>query len=326
MNRPSCWKIKVRIKALLLFLGCFLLTADCATAFTEETAGFAVKVREEICPYKVLGVYVLPREHLSIEVVQPRSQDSFILTAEKGQVTQSLAQQWAWRAPEIPGLYPVKIQRKGSEDAILLNVFVMIPYDQLRDEYVNGYQIGSYPIVPLRNLEIYRPPKGFIKLTRDNEATLISPHFTLKEFACKQKGGYPKCAVLRERLLLKLEYLLQVVNDKGYRCENFVIMSGFRTPHYNAAIDNVKYSRHTWGDAADIFIDENPKDGMMDDLNHDGRIDEKDADVLYDLINSLQGKKTYGPFEGGLGRYGSTSAHGPFVHVDARGFQTRWGR
>ena len=29
---------------------------------------------------------------------------------------------------------------------------------------------------------------------------------------------------------------------------------------------NVKYSRHVYGGAADIFIDENPKDEMMDDF------------------------------------------------------------
>ena len=27
---------------------------------------------------------------------------------------------------------------------------------------------------------------------------------------------------------------------------------------------------------------------------------------------------------GGLGAYGSTAAHGPFVHVDTRGHRARW--
>ncbi len=129
--------------------------AGYAAAFTEEKAGFAVKVREEICPYKVLGVYALPGEHLTIEVVGRRQpQDVFTLTGGRGKVTRSRGQYWIWEAPEIPGLYPVKIQRMDSNDAILLNVFVMVPYNQLRHEYLNGYRIGSYPTVPLRNLEI----------------------------------------------------------------------------------------------------------------------------------------------------------------------------
>jgi hypothetical protein len=80
-----------------------------------------------------------------------------------------------------------------------------------------------------------------------------------------------------------------------------------------------------YGDAADIFIDQNPKDGMMDDLNQDGKIDYKDAGVLYDIIDEMFGKPWYTPFVGGLGRYKKTKEHGPFVHADARGFRARWG-
>jgi uncharacterized protein YcbK (DUF882 family) len=102
-------------------------------------------------------------------------------------------------------------------------------------------------------------------------------------------------------------------------------MSGFRTPAYNTAIDNVRYSRHQWGGAADIFIDED-RDGVMDDLNGDGKVTGADADFLYDLFDSLQERDEYVGFIGGLGRYGATANHGPFVHVDARGFKARWGR
>jgi hypothetical protein len=131
--------------------------------------------------------------------------------------------------------------------------------------------------------------------------------------------------VLQEKLLLKLELILEKVNEKGYRCNTFHIMSGYRTPYYNKAIGNVKYSRHIYGGAADIFIDENPKDDMMDDLNQDGKIDYKDAAVLYLIIDGLYGKRFYDPFMGGLARYKKNRNHGPFVHVDARGRRTRWG-
>jgi hypothetical protein len=87
----------------------------------------------------------------------------------------------------------------------------------------------------------------------------------------------------------------------------------------------VKYSRHVWGGAADVFVDENPRDGMMDDLNADGAHDYRDAAVLYELVDGLYDKPFYAPFVGGLGRYKKTAAHGPFVHVDVRGFRARWG-
>ena len=76
---------------------------------------------------------------------------------------------------------------------------------------------------------------------------------------------------------------------------------------------------------ADIFIDESPQDGMMDDLNGDGTIDYRDAAVLYKLFDDLYGDEDYEPFMGGLGRYKKTASHGPFVHVDVRGFRARWG-
>jgi len=75
------------------------------------------------------------------------------------------------------------------------------------------------------------------------------------------------------RLLLKLELILEKVNQKGYPCETLAIMSGYRTPYYNKAIGNVKYSRHLWGGTADVFIDEDPEDEMIDDLNRNGETD-----------------------------------------------------
>jgi uncharacterized protein YcbK (DUF882 family) len=102
-------------------------------------------------------------------------------------------------------------------------------------------------------------------------------------------------------------------------------MSGYRTPYYNELIGNVKRSRHLLGGAADIFIDESPKDGMMDDLNKDGKIDWRDAHILYEIIDDMYGKKFYEPFVGGLARYEKTACHGPFVHVDVRGNRARWG-
>jgi len=121
------------------------------------------------------------------------------------------------------------------------------------------------------------------------------------------------------------QVMLEHVNAAGIRADTFHVMSGYRTPYYNRSIGNVKYSRHVYGGAADIFIDEQPQDGMMDDLNKDGKSDVYDAGVLYDLIDKLYGTDTYKSFVGGLGRYKKTSAHGPFVHVDVRGFRARWG-
>lgn len=304
---------------------CTILTATSAAGFSPEKAGFLVKFRDEVSPYRVIGVFVLPQEMLTVEVQDSAKRDQYALRASAGEAIQVADNKWQWRAPQETGVYPVKIIHPPSQNSITLNVFVMVPANQMEGEYLHGYRIGKYPGIPYRQLPIYKPPMGFVEVTKENEETSVSPHFRLKQFLCKQEGTYPKYVVLRERLLLKLEMILEKVNQKDYRCNMFHILSGYRTPYHNRVIGNVKYSRHVYGDAADIFIDEDPKDGFMDDLNRDGKIDYRDAAVIYDIIDEMYGKPWYKRFLGGLGRYKKTATHGPFVHVDVRGFRARWG-
>jgi hypothetical protein len=79
-----------------------------------------------------------------------------------------------------------------------------------------------------------------------------------------------------------------------------------------------------WGAAADVYIDEAPQDGAMDDLDRDGRVDRRDADWLAVLAESLEAAPGGELLVGGVGRYEATSAHGPFVHVDVRERSARW--
>jgi hypothetical protein len=240
------------------------------------------------------------------------------LTALPGETValQALNRRWQWTAPEAPGLYPIHVVSDDQRDSMTIQAFVLVPYRELKGEYLNGYRIGRYPARPLRGLDIYRAPAGFIEVTRANENAFVSPHFQLKQFLCKQGGPYPKYVVLNEALLQKLEYLLARVNAAGYSATTFHVMSGYRTPAYNKALGNVLYSRHTFGSAADIFIDEN-HDGRMDDLNGDGRSDVRDGELLYRLFEAAG-------VEGGMGEYAPTTAHGPFVHVDVRDRKARW--
>jgi hypothetical protein len=101
-------------------------------------------------------------------------------------------------------------------------------------------------------------------------------------------------------------------------------MSGYRTPRYSAAIGNVRYSRHQCAAAADLFVDVSPRDGVMDDLDGNGRIDVEDAGVLHAIMEEFDTDPANSVFPGGLGLYGATASHGPFVHADVRGFRARW--
>ncbi|MFH1278818.1 MAG: hypothetical protein ABIK65_10620 [Candidatus Eisenbacteria bacterium] len=307
-----------------------LLLVPCAFAraerppFDSGRLSFHVKFKNEMSPYRVLAVPVLPEENFGFEVVDSAGVREYVVRAEEGPLRKTGGRSWEWTAPARTGRYDLRIHPADSEEIMTLHLFVTVPTKKIADDSLNGYRIGDYFWAKPWDKAMYRPPPGLMEATAENETTHVSPHFTLGRFLCKQQGGYPKYLVLRPRFLRKLERILEATNAAGFRCDTFGILSGYRTPWYNKAIGNVKYSRHVWGGAADIYIDEDPKDGMMDDLNGDGRTDVDDAAVLYEIIDRLYRRPWWSPFVGGLGTYKRTYNHGPFVHVDTRGEHTRW--
>jgi hypothetical protein len=309
----------------LLFFG-MPPAADAASgAFSPGKNSFSVRINHIETPYQIASIFVLPAETIRIEALTNHQQSSFQLRDSNGSQINGRARKWRWQAPSRPGNYTLILDRDRPAETTIVHVVVMVPFNRLKNERLNGYRIGRYPSTAYKNLPIYNPPRGFVEVTEQNMELQVSPHFKLSQFLCKENGGFPKYLVLREKLVLKLELLLEKVNAHGFQCSTFAVLSGYRTPHYNKSIGNVKYSRHVYGGAADIFIDENPPDGMMDDLNRDGKINYQDAALLYDLIDGLYGEEYYEVFLGGLGWYKRNAAHGPFVHVDVRGFRARWG-
>jgi len=302
----------------------FTILSATGQSYQPEKLNFRVKFKGLICPYKIFSVFVLPEEVIALEVLDENHDHEYQLKYERGSRL-SGKYRWDCVAPKKAGLYKIEILNLTTQEYATLHMFVMVPYDRLRGEFLNGYRIGSYPKMSLNMMAIHKHPQGFVEVTDQNAETFVSPHFQLKQFLCKQNGGYPKYLVLKEKLLFKLELILERVNERGFQAMTFNILSGYRTPYYNKAIGNVKYSRHIFGGAADIFIDEGPKDDMMDDLNKDGKIDYRDAAIIYDIIEGMSGRPWYAFLVGGLGRYKKTPSHGPFVHVDVRGFRARWG-
>lgn len=276
-------------------------------------------------PYEVFFTTVMPGEFSRLRVLGGVRPDQLNIKVETGHLVSLGRRGWRWQAPMDPGIYRIWIHRKGTNQTMLVRAFVMVPARISPQGYLNGYRIGHYPR-PLLGLPPYYTPRGFIEVSEQTLDVPVSPHFRLGEFVCKQSAnGYPRYLVLRPRLLLKLEGLLEDVNRQGFRTDHFVVMSGYRTPFYNHAIGNVPNSRHMWGGAADIYVDVHPRDGLMDDLDHNGRIDKNDARVLYRLASSYVRRYGRRDLIGGVGVYGSTPAHGPFVHVDVRGIGARWG-
>jgi hypothetical protein len=281
--------------------------------------GFTLSFKNIVNPYSIFSAFLLPSEELELFGHAPAG--TLLSAQTQGGRLEPLADNhWRWRAPAEPGLYPLLFTSPDG-NAMRLHAFVLVPYggtDQL-----NGYRIGRYQETPLRNDPAYLPPRGFLEITPELLAVHVSPNFRLGQFPCKQEAQFPKYMALQESLLLRLESLLAEVRERGIDASTFSILSGYRTPFYNAKIGNeTSYSRHAYGDAADIFIDENG-DGRMDDLNRNGRIDVRDAQVLLDIAEELERHEPE-DLVGGLGLYGPRKHRGPFVHVDARGYPARW--
>jgi hypothetical protein len=309
-----------RLISLLLFF-----TALAAGAFSPGDAGFTLHYKNEKSSFAYSPIFLLPNDEISLRVEENPGHSLFIVQIDSGTLRFKGLNTWFYTAPTAPGFHTGKVICLDRADTMHLQIFVMVPHSAMKGEYLDGYHIGHYPAVALRDLDVYRPPEGFIQVTAENLQTRLTPHFTLGQFVCKQHSAFPKYMVLQERLLYKLEHLLQKVNEKGYVCETFAVMSGYRTPVYNRRIGNRKYSQHCYGGAADIYIDADPVDSIMDDLNKDGRRDYADAGVLYQVIDWVSRADWFAPYLGGLARYRANRSHGPFVHVDVRGFRAHWG-
>lgn len=286
------------------------------TETVKTGAGVEITVNGTRSALPLISVSAMPGEEIRLAIPE----DARIEISD-GKLSRDAAE-IAWTAPEAPGLADMKISHRGAETR--LNLLVLTPFENGVDDSLNGYRIGMYAR-PLRDLPSYAVPKGLIDLTAMSADLRVSPHFQLGQFRCKQQPGHePTYLLMQPDMLVKLETLLAAANEKGWEADTFFVMSGYRTPFYNAAIGNTTTSsRHLYGDAADIYIDQD-RDGQMDDLDGNGRIDKEDARALVKLIDELAAEQPEGWVVGGASAYGSNAAHGPFVHVDTRGYSARW--
>jgi uncharacterized protein YcbK (DUF882 family) len=235
----------------------------------------------------------------------------------------------SFTAPSNPGVYDLAVKMDQATRSISdFSVITLVPFSQKRAGKIGLYYLGSWPFEkggkPMT--PAYSNPLGFIQVTQRNADTYVSAHFRLRDFVTRdQPNVWPKYLLLNPKLLDKLELTIQELQAAGIRVDHLQIMSGFRTPNYNVTGGNkagrANLSRHMYGDASDVFIDNN-RDGMTDDVNGDGRVDARDAQVVADAVERVERK--YPSLVGGIGVYSACCGHGPFTHIDVRGYRARW--
>lgn len=237
----------------------------------------------------------------------------------------------------------------GAFSEPVLNVLVlaraeMLAHGERTEVKVNGKSIGAYPDPARSSLRrvrecahLYQPPALFAALTPRTSSLLLGPDLELGQLiAFKDYHGPDGRKVYtaqrhtdvlppRADLIDKLAKLRERLRKNGVAVTRFRITSGFRTPDYNRSIGGAAFSRHCYGDAVDLCIDEN-NDRRMDDLNGDGRIDRKDGLVIAQACRELELEGAVAL--GGIGVYewdgeDSVRSH---VHIDCRGYIARWGQ
>jgi hypothetical protein len=253
------------------------------------------------------------------------------------------------RAPQQPGLYLLNWKTGDGGNGSIMNVLVLAEAEmhaqgdrtQVR---INGKSIGGYldprqaPVRRVReNAAQYAIPRYFALLNPDTIKLSLGEDFDLGQLVAFRDYHGPdgkkvytterhtSVVPLRPELIHKLIKLRERLREKGVKVTRFWITSGFRTPDYNRSIGGAAYSRHCYGDAVDIVIDEN-NSKRMDDLNGDGKIDRKDGLVIANACRELEAEGAVVP--GGIGVYewegeDSVRSH---VHIDCRGYISRWGQ
>ena len=140
-----------------------------------------------------------------------------------------------------------------------------------------------------------------------------------------QRSVLPKYVIVDPLQIDKLELTIQELQRAGVKAEHVHVMSGFRTPQYNAGGGNTagraNLSRHMYGDGADVYVD-NDRDGQPDDITGDGRVTTRDAERFAEAAEAVE--KAHPELIGGIGIYKACCGHGPFTHVDVRGYRARW--
>lgn len=311
----------LRMLFILSFTIAFGLQAQNPNIGSYKLTDFSIEFSGVETPYTVASLFSLPEQKVNVKVKSKSNNNDFIIYASAGIFYPISKDEWTWELPDSTGHYKLQMIETNSKQKFRLNTFVVFPYTEKKGKTINNFEVGNYP---QSGEEIYDEPIGFIEVKPEMTELYLSPHFQVKDFLCKQECDYPMYLVLQEKLMIKLEKIHERLKQKGFKVRNMEIMSGYRTPFYNEAIGNVKFSRHQFGDAADIFIDNN-YDHYMDDLNKDGKTNVQDVEVLYQTILEMTKEEWFKPYIGGLGFYKPNAHRTGFVHVDVRGNPARWG-
>lgn len=288
-------------------------------------------------------------------------QGNYTWNVSAGRVIKFLDRGIIWEAPLRSGTESVELQwsvQRSLQDQTTpettreihagnlqgrnaLHTLVRYPFNPLDQTSIEGYAIGVYadPEMPdvqsvspfvAENKDRYRAPQWFVKVDNNTVGLNVSPNFKLGDFSPAVERGKTHFIALDYRLIDRMEALLKKIQDKHPTVKSLRILRAYLTPlqaemYRVRGLDISVFSRHLYGDAA-IFIVDADNNGVMDDLNGDGKSDIADAEWLENLVGELERESSV---YGGVGVMDKFT--GPehetatsCVMVDTRGVRSRW--
>jgi hypothetical protein len=329
----------------LLVVSIVLLLRDTATI----SGGTWFQITDTAAPTVRLehnGVYFLqPKQNFTLVIgtrqsrarlpfMNVRFPDNWLATG--GTIATKNKRSFACSAPKEPGRFEVEVsyEIEGSQARDRLLFEVMTPFKQVVEQYPRTYR---YPVATedgaphwvKSHAAAYAEPTAFFTVTEAVRQREILPGYRVDEFVCAtspQDATPVPFAVLSPLLVEKLRLLTLRLIKEGIISQKLTILEGYRSPRYNEGVRHAQpFSRHIYGDALTFIVDEDG-DGVMDDLNGDGRRDREDARVIARLIHKMTRSGELS--KGGIGiheyrRDGEVEQVD--LHIDCRGYTSVWG-
>lgn len=139
-------------------------------------AEFSLKINNIVVPYNVFSLFVLPEEMTELEIIYPQPDKQYELYENGVKVQKSEDLTWHWRAADEPGEQQLIIKSHDGDVSMTLNVFIMIPAEEVQGGRLKYYHIGPYPDESeVTDKDMYVEPDGFIEVTKANQEKLLSP-------------------------------------------------------------------------------------------------------------------------------------------------------
>jgi Peptidase M15 len=253
---------------------------------------------------------------------------------------------WVLFTPQTPGSCFTIHQPLGTGKVAAFKVYILHEAAVVKNKKngtwrlrVDKSVIGTYPN-PITakswrvrmHSRLFAPPRFWMRITPKNQRELLAPHVQMGQMVgyitnkdkTKPKRRHTNWFPPNRPLVYKLELLTRELLSRKVKLTRLAVNSGFRAPFYNRRIGGSSFSRHIYGDAADVMVDEDG-DEVCDDINADGKADHRDGLVIGQALRALE--KAGHVKVGGIGVYGFDGKDSvkSYSHFDSRGYLTRWG-